>query len=61
MSTKGLSNSGNRVDIAYLIVCDCISYVLNETIQHVGTVSIIEELYNSILFGKWFELCDDSS
>ena len=60
MSTKWSDGSIDRVGPLYLIICDRISQVFDETIQDVGMVNILEELHQSVLLSKRSKLCHDS-
>lgn len=46
-----------RISVTYLVICDGINQVLDKAAQGVSVVSVLEELRNPVLSGKWFELC----
>ena len=48
--SSALDDSHGWTFNAYLIVCDGISQVLDEAIQSVGTVGVLQELPESVLF-----------
>ena len=52
MSAKTLDRLLGRVTVAYLVIRDCISYILNEAIQGVGVVHVVQELQKPMLFGQ---------
>ena len=41
-----------RVSVAYLVIRDYITKILNEAIQDVGVVYVVQELQKPMLFGQ---------
>ena len=50
----------NMIGRSYLVICDGISQLLNESIQDLGVLNIEQEFDERVLFRDWFELRSNS-
>ena len=46
----------SRTDNAYLIICDGIGQLSNESIQSLGIIDVADKPKKLMLFGQWFKL-----
>ena len=60
MSIRALGNPRDKICSAYLIVCDCLSKVLNKAAQGIGMVVAPQELHKPMALGKRFEFGDNA-
>ena len=53
--------SCERVGPSHLVVCDCVSQLLDEAVQGIRIINILQELHEPMLFRQRSEPCDDPS